>query len=74
MFVAASEQWKDGLRLAQLPETAPELAAKCRAQSLSMMREAKSALRLLLKPIFYSWVRRTRDKYLILLGAGRDLP
>src|SRR5881398_810272 len=36
MFVAASEQWKDCLRLAQLPETAPALAAKCRAQSLSM--------------------------------------
>src|SRR5207248_8542409 len=49
MFVAASEQWKDCLRLAQLPETAPVLAAKCRAQALSMMREAKSALRLLLK-------------------------
>ena len=40
---------KDCLRLAQLPETTPELAAKCRAQSLSMMREAKSTLRLLLK-------------------------
>src|SRR5579862_9532879 len=26
-FVAATEQWKDCLRLAQLPETAPELAA-----------------------------------------------
>src|SRR5437763_4306568 len=57
MFVAASEQWKDCLRLAQLPETlpraptrgTPELAAKCRAQAISMMREAKSALRLLLK-------------------------
>src|SRR5579859_7221093 len=35
-FVAATEQWKDCLRLAQLPETAPELAAKCRAQALSM--------------------------------------
>jgi len=49
MFVAASEQWKDCLRLAQLPETAPAIAAKCRAQALSMMREAKSTLRLLLK-------------------------
>src|ERR1700686_1473441 len=48
-FVAASEQGRDCLRLAQLPATAPELAAKCRAQALSMMREAKSALRLLLK-------------------------
>ena len=48
-FVAATEQWKDCLRLAQLPETAPELAAKCRAQALSMMREVKSVLRLLLR-------------------------
>src|SRR5487761_517827 len=32
-FVAASEQWKDCLRLAQVPETAPEWAAKCRAQA-----------------------------------------
>jgi hypothetical protein len=49
MFVAASEQWKDCLRLAQVHEATPGIAAKCRAQSLSMMREAKSALRLLLK-------------------------
>src|ERR1700731_1869941 len=49
LFVAASEQWKDCLRLAQLSETTPERALKCRAQALSMMREAKSALRLLLK-------------------------
>ena len=49
MFVAASEQWKDCLRLAQLSETTPERALKCRAQAISMMREAKSALRLLLK-------------------------
>ena len=48
-FVAASEQWKDCLRLAQLPETTPEMAAKCRAEARSMMREGKSALRLLLK-------------------------
>ena len=48
-FVAASEQWKDFLRLAQLSETTPERALKCRAQALSMMREAKSALRLLLR-------------------------
>src|SRR5712692_1881832 len=47
--IAASEQWKDCLRLAQLPETAPEMAPKCRAQALSMMRQAESALRLLLK-------------------------
>src|ERR1700687_933299 len=30
-FVAASEQGRDCLRLAQLPETTPEMAAKCRA-------------------------------------------
>ena len=49
LFVIASEQCKDCLRLAELPATTPEMAAKCRAQGLSMMREAKSALRLLLK-------------------------
>jgi hypothetical protein len=48
-FVAASEQGRDCLRLAQLPETTPDIALKCRAQALRMMREAKSALRLLLK-------------------------
>jgi len=48
-FVAASEQWKDCLRLAQAPETTPEWAAKCRAQAASMMRQANSALRLLLR-------------------------
>src|SRR6202521_176796 len=41
LFVAASEQWKDCLRLAQLPETTPQIAAKCRAQSLGMMRQAQ---------------------------------
>ncbi len=49
MFVAASEQWKDCLRLAQLPETKPEWASKCRAQALAMMRQANGALRLLLR-------------------------
>src|SRR5713101_3852306 len=49
LFVAASEQWKDCLRLAQLPETTPQMAPKCRAQAVSMMRQAQSALRLLLK-------------------------
>src|SRR5713101_5815982 len=47
LFVAASEQWKDCLRLAQLPQTlpsaptrgTPDMALKCRAQALSMMRE-----------------------------------
>ncbi len=49
MFVAASEQWKDCLRLAQLPETTLEWAAKCRAQAIGMMRQANGALRLLLR-------------------------
>ena len=48
-FVAASEQWKDCLRLAQLPETTPEWAAKCRAQAMAMMRQSNAALRLLLR-------------------------
>ena len=48
-FVAASEQWTDCLRLAQLPETTLEWGAKCRAQALGMMRQANSALRLLLR-------------------------
>jgi hypothetical protein len=48
-FVAASEQWNDCLRLAQLPETTPEWAAKCRAQAATMMRQSNSALRLLLR-------------------------
>src|SRR5437588_8815687 len=37
LFVAASEQCKDCMRLAQLPETPPAL--KCSAQALSMMRQ-----------------------------------
>jgi hypothetical protein len=37
LFVAASEQCKDRLRVAQLAAIAPELAPKCRAQSTSMM-------------------------------------
>ena len=49
MFVAASEQWKECLRLAQAPDTTPEWAAKCRAQAIGMMRQANSALRLLLR-------------------------
>ena len=48
-FVAASEQWKDCLRLAQAPDTTPEWVAKCRAQALGMMRQANAALRLLLR-------------------------
>src|SRR5713226_9217120 len=34
LFVAASEQWKDCLRLAKLPETTPQMAPKCRAQAI----------------------------------------
>jgi len=48
VYVAASEQWKDCLRLAQQPEISPEWAMKCRAQANTMMRQAQSALRLLL--------------------------
>ena len=48
-YVAASEQWADCLRLAQAPETTPEWQPKCRAQALGMMRQANSALRLLLR-------------------------
>ena len=48
-FVAASEQWKDCLRLAQEPGTTAEWAAKCRAQALTMMRQATGALRLMLR-------------------------
>ena len=48
-FVAASEQWKDYLRLAQLPEATPERGETCRAKGLTMMRQANSALRLLLR-------------------------
>src|SRR5487761_258402 len=48
-FVAASEQWKDCLKLARERAREPNVAAKCRAQALSMMRQANSALRLLLR-------------------------
>ena len=48
-FVAAAEQWKECLRLAQEPETTREWAAKCRAQAAGMMRQSNSALRLLLR-------------------------
>ncbi len=47
--VAASEQWKDSLRLAQEADTTSYWAQKCRAQANSMMRQANSALRLLLR-------------------------
>src|SRR5438552_9722481 len=39
-YVAASEQWKDCLRVVQLPETTREWAMKYRAQAASMMRQA----------------------------------
>src|SRR5579875_1481839 len=48
-YVAASEQWKDCLRLAQDPDMDPKWAAKCRAQAFAMMRQANAALRLLLR-------------------------
>jgi hypothetical protein len=47
LFVAASEQWKDCLRLAEDPSRLPEIARKCRAQAASMMRQSLAALRLL---------------------------
>jgi hypothetical protein len=48
-YVAASEQWKECLRLAQQPEMSLLGAIKCRAQASSMMRQSQSALRLLLR-------------------------
>ncbi len=48
-FVAADAWAMDCLRLAGERRREPEIARKCRAQALSMMREAKSAWRLLLK-------------------------
>ncbi len=49
LYVAASEQWKNLLRLAQEADTTSYWAQKCRAQANSMMRQAQSALRLLLR-------------------------
>jgi len=46
-YVAASVHALDCLRLARAHEAIPLLAAKCRAQSLSMMRQSQSALRAL---------------------------
>ena len=48
-YVAASEQWKDCLRSVQEPGVSREWAAKCRAQAACMMREANSAMRVLLQ-------------------------
>ncbi len=49
LYVAASEQWKDSLRLAQEADTTSYWAQKCRSQANSMMRQSQSALRLLLR-------------------------
>ncbi len=48
-FVAADGWAMDCLRLAVERRREPDVARKCRAQSMSMMREAKSALRVLLR-------------------------
>ncbi len=49
LHVAASEQWKNLLRLAQEADPTSYWAQKCRSQANSMMRQAQSALRLLLR-------------------------
>ncbi len=49
LYVAASEQWKECLRFAQQPERSFHGALKYRALANSMMRQAQSALRLLLR-------------------------
>ncbi len=46
-FVAADAWAMDCLRLAQVKRREPDLAHKCRAQAMSLMREGKSSLRLL---------------------------
>ncbi len=48
-FVAASDQVKELLRIAQEPETSPSGAMICRAQANAMMRQAQGALRMLLR-------------------------
>lgn len=48
-FVVASEQWMHCLRLAQAPGATPEQAMKWRDEAIHMMRQASSALRLLLR-------------------------
>jgi len=47
LFIAATEQWKACLRLIKQPETSLEWAIKCRAQALSLMRQAQGALNVL---------------------------
>jgi hypothetical protein len=48
-FVAASEQAMDCLRLTHAPETPGNATLKCNAQAASMMRQAQSAMRTLLR-------------------------
>jgi hypothetical protein len=48
-FVAADAWAMDCLRLAQEKRREPDIARKCRAQAMGMMREGKSALRMLLR-------------------------
>ena len=48
-FVAADAYAMDCLRLAQLFRSEPDVARKCAAQAMAMMRESKSALRALLR-------------------------
>ncbi len=48
-FVAADAWSLDCLRLARERRREPDIAQKCRAQALSLMRESNSALRLLLR-------------------------
>jgi hypothetical protein len=57
-YVVSLEHGKDCLRLAEQPGMSPQLAAKCRRQSDSMIREGQRALRLLLK---MQASRRKRD-------------
>src|SRR5271163_3902339 len=49
LYVAASEQAKDCLRLVQKPDTSFYWVEKCRAQATSMMRQARGNLSLLLR-------------------------
>ncbi len=49
LYVAASDQWKECLRLAQAPERSFHGAVKYRTHANAMMRQAQSALRLLLR-------------------------
>ena len=48
-FVAADAYGAECLRVAHVKRREPELARRCAAQAISMMRESKSALRMLLR-------------------------